>query len=79
MELGKIYPKIDFPVSRGTPMISSLIKWDHSENHFVTRYEDNATKSVWVVTINISESDYEYVAGHQIDGKCDLLILGSVH
>ena len=26
-----LYPKFEFPVSKGTPFISPLIKWDHSK------------------------------------------------
>lgn len=29
-EMTKLYPRLNYPVSSGTPSISSLIKWDHS-------------------------------------------------
>ena len=29
-QVNKFYPKCEFPVGRGTPSISSLIKWEHS-------------------------------------------------
>ena len=29
-DLTKLYPKVNYPVSRGTASISSLIRWDHS-------------------------------------------------
>ena len=29
-QIANLYPKIQYPVSRGTPPISPLIKWDHS-------------------------------------------------
>jgi hypothetical protein len=32
MDVSKLYPPVEFPVSRGTPMISPLIRWEHSEN-----------------------------------------------
>lgn len=69
MDVGKLYPPIQFPVSRGTPMISHLIRWDHSENYFVTKYEENAAKCEWLFNVNITDPDYEYVNGHLIDGK----------
>lgn len=69
MDMGKLYPPIEFPVSRGTPMISSLIKWDHSEDHFVTRYEAKASRSERQFTVNIGDQDYDFVAGHAIDGE----------
>jgi fatty acid synthase len=43
-DIGKLYPAIEFPVSRGTPSISPLIKWDHSEDHYVTRYGIDKSK-----------------------------------
>lgn len=69
IDAAKLYPAIEFPVSRGTPMISSLIKWDHSEDRFVTRYEAKSSKSERLYTVNISDQEYEFVTGHTIDGK----------
>lgn len=28
----KLYPRVNYPVSRGTPSVSSLMRWDHSRN-----------------------------------------------
>ncbi|KAF7994080.1 hypothetical protein HCN44_011349 [Aphidius gifuensis] len=36
--VAKLYPDIEFPVSRGTPMISPLVKWDHSDDWYVPTY-----------------------------------------
>lgn len=72
MGLAKLYPAIDFPVSRGTPMISSLIEWDHSEDHFVTEYETKASRAERSYTVNISEPEYDFVHGHAIDGELAL-------
>jgi fatty acid synthase len=30
-QIKELYPKVQFPVPRGTPFISPLIKWDHSK------------------------------------------------
>lgn len=52
-------------------MISPLIKWDHSEDFFVTRYEVKAsTKSERTYAVNISDQEYDFVCGHTIDGRC---------
>lgn len=32
IKISNLYPKIEYPVSCGTPSISSLIKWDHSND-----------------------------------------------
>lgn len=69
--VSKLYPKINFPVSRSTPSISSLIRWDHSEDWFVTKYENMKTKASGerVFAINLASDDEEFMSGHIIDGK----------
>ncbi|XP_062126451.1 fatty acid synthase [Drosophila sulfurigaster albostrigata] len=69
--VSKLYPKVDFPVSRSTPSISSLIRWDHSEDWFVTKYENMKTKSSGerVFPINLASDNEEFMSGHVIDGK----------
>ena len=32
IKISNIFPKVSYPVSNGTPSISSLIKWDHSDD-----------------------------------------------
>uniref|UniRef100_A0A1A9WBK1 Uncharacterized protein n=1 Tax=Glossina brevipalpis TaxID=37001 RepID=A0A1A9WBK1_9MUSC len=66
-----LYPKIEFPVSRGTPGISSLIRFDHSEDWFVSKYEDMKTKSKaeCSYTVNLDADVEGYFTGHIIDGK----------
>lgn len=69
--VANLYPKIEFPVSRGTPCISSLIRWDHSEDWFVTKYENMKTKSSGerMFAINLASDNEEFMSGHVIDGK----------
>ena len=31
-QIQNLYPEVQYPVSRGTPMISPVIKWDHTED-----------------------------------------------
>ena len=67
-----LYPKVEFPVSRKTPSIGSLIKWDHSKT-----YEDNSfpdyyfrsTSADMIVTINLKSNENSYYFGHCIDGN----------
>lgn len=68
MNLQKLYPKVEFPVSRGTPMISPLIKWDHSEDRQVIRYEGNLS-SERTFQVNISETDDNFISGNLINGE----------
>ncbi|KAH8409664.1 hypothetical protein KR222_001306 [Zaprionus bogoriensis] len=69
--VANLYPKVQFPVSRSTPSISSLIRWDHSEDWFVTKYENMKTKSSGerIFSINLGSDNEEFMSGHVIDGK----------
>ncbi len=85
MEIEKLYPGIEFPVSRGTPSISPLIKWDHSEDHYLTRYgvdrSNKAEMNRVFIDISLStyeKSTYEYLKGHQIEGRTILPAMGYV-
>lgn len=69
MDLSKLYPPVEFPVSRGTQTISSLIKWDHSNKFYVMDYEAHALKAERPYYVTLSDSEYEFMQGHLIDGK----------
>lgn len=69
--VANLYPEVKFPVARSTPSISALIRWDHSEDWFVTKYENMKTKSSGerVFPINLGSDNEEFMSGHVIDGK----------
>jgi fatty acid synthase len=69
MDVSKLYPPIQFPVSRGTPMISPNVKWNHEENHFVPYFDSYNTFERSNIVINISDKKFEFIQGHIIDGK----------
>ncbi len=69
MDASKLYPQIQFPVSRGTAMISPVIKWNHEENYYVPHFNSYNTFERHNVVINISDKKYEYIQGHMIDGR----------
>lgn len=69
IDIAKLYPPVEFPVSRGTPMISPLIEWDHSENHFVMSFLEGIPKSEKHFHIDLNDIDYKFIEGHLIDGK----------
>ena len=52
-------------------MISPLIKWEHSEDWFVTKFENQkSTRSgERHVVINLGDRGHEYMSGHTIDGR----------
>lgn len=70
-QLRQLYPQIEFPVSRGTGMISPLIKWEHKKDWFVPCYKDDKQLKSYerTVSINVKDSDWSYLTGHVIDGK----------
>lgn len=69
--VSRLYPQVEYPVSRGTPLISHLVRWDHSEDWFVTKFEmQKSSKSgERRVKIKLSDQDFSYIAGHVIDGR----------
>ncbi|KAL7036629.1 hypothetical protein ACKWTF_008882 [Chironomus riparius] len=72
MDVANLYPKVEFPVSRGTPMISSNIKWDHSESWFVTSHAqvEIGKSAERIIKLNIGSPEFEFIIGHLIDGRC---------
>ncbi|KYM97697.1 Fatty acid synthase [Cyphomyrmex costatus] len=70
-QVANLYPPVEFPVSRGTPMISPSIRWDHSKNWFLpNNNEDKFIKSRGrYVKILLQSKDYEYMSDHIIDGR----------
>ncbi|XP_072763279.1 fatty acid synthase-like isoform X1 [Anoplolepis gracilipes] len=70
-QIANLYPKVKFPVSRNTPMISPLIRWDHYKNWYVFRFtgQRKLTKGVVVVTIDLLDEEFMYMTGHIINGK----------
>ncbi|XP_067204115.1 fatty acid synthase-like [Linepithema humile] len=69
--IANLYPPVNFPVSRGTPMISPSIRWNHSKDWFVYKYETkNQIKSKErQIEIIINSEDYSFMTGHVIDGR----------
>lgn len=69
MDVNKMYPPISFPVSRGTPMISPLIRWNHTEDYEVPFYNPLTRASRRNVSINLRDSKYAFMQGHIINSK----------
>ena len=60
----KLYPKVDFPVSRNTHSISSLMKWDHNETYAVKKYPEHyfrPTSSNMNVELNLLNREDRYL------------------
>lgn len=71
INLSKLYPEIQFPVGRGTPMLSPLVRWKHDKDWYIIQYEPEDTSEHYqrIVTINVREREWEYLTGHVVDGK----------
>lgn len=67
----RMYPEIEFPVSRGTPMISPLIKWNHEQEWYISKYEGEELKKLGerLVSVFVLDRSMEYICGHVIDGE----------
>ncbi|CAL1290423.1 unnamed protein product [Larinioides sclopetarius] len=65
-KIERLYPPVKFPVARGTPMISNLIHWNHSETFNVPKYIPKS--SVFSREFNFMRTD-DYILDHKIDGK----------
>lgn len=70
-KLQNLYPKIQWPVSANTSMISPLIKWNHDNNWFVGLYktEHALTSGERSIGFNFKDADVAYMVGHVIDGR----------
>ncbi|XP_051154827.1 fatty acid synthase [Leptopilina boulardi] len=70
-QLHNLYPEVQYPVSRGTPMISPFIRWEHSDDWYVTSYrmQEKIVSGERIVEVTLSDEDFEYMSGHVIDGR----------
>ncbi|XP_023507490.1 fatty acid synthase isoform X2 [Equus przewalskii] len=69
-----LFPPVEFPAPRGTPLISPHIKWDHSQTWYVPSAKDfpsgSSCSSSTVYNIDASpESPDHYLVDHCIDGR----------
>lgn len=69
-----LFPPVEFPAPRGTPLISPHIKWDHSQTWDVPAAEDfpngSGSSSATIYNIDPSpESPNHYLTDHRIEGR----------
>ncbi|KAK2587686.1 hypothetical protein KPH14_003803 [Odynerus spinipes] len=68
-KISNLYPPVNYPVGRGTPMINSLIKWDHSAVWSVPDFSKTNRAAESYVEVDLSNETDSYIAGHTIDGR----------
>ena len=67
-----LYPKVEFPVSRNTPSIGSLMEWNHNKIYYDEPFPDyhfRTTSADMNVIINIKMLEDGFYCGHCIDGN----------
>ena len=67
-----LYPKVEFPVSRNTQSIGSLMKWDHSHDYHLETFPDRycqTTASDFKISIDLKTVEDAFYSGHCIDGN----------
>lgn len=70
LQIDRLYPAVDFPVSQGTPSISPLIKWNHDRSWAILQNKNNEDTHIQkTIVVNLSDEEYEYINGYKIDGK----------
>lgn len=68
-QISRLYAPIKYPVSPGTPMINSLVKWDHSVKWTVPDFTRNyvSGRRNLSITIDLNSDEYRHIAGHVVD------------
>lgn len=58
-------------------MISPLIRWEHSEDWFVTKFESQRTtrSGERIVKMSLTDQDYDFIVGHTIDGTIFVILI----
>ncbi|XP_057672284.1 fatty acid synthase-like [Diorhabda carinulata] len=72
-QLAKLYPEINFPVSKGTRMISPFIRWKHTRSWYAPLYNLEAINSAQhgtrTLKVQLSDQQWSFIQGHVIDGR----------
>ncbi|GAB0087166.1 Fatty acid synthase [Sergentomyia squamirostris] len=67
--VNKLYQKISYPVTRGTPMLNSKIRWNHSERWTVVNFGNAKKSGHSVFKYNLANEEDAFLTGHNIDGR----------
>ncbi|KAJ3652395.1 hypothetical protein Zmor_018364 [Zophobas morio] len=70
-QVQKLYPQIDFPVSRNTCMISPFLQWNHenSWNTFIFREFESSPAEQKEYNISYLHQEHQFIKGHVVDGR----------
>ena len=68
----KLYPKVEWPVARGTQSLGSLMKWDHKLSYFVKKYPEfyfPATASDMTFRFSLDDPDDQNLLDHCVEDR----------
>lgn len=72
MDISKLYSSMEYPVSRGTPMIGPLIKWNHEEDWHIPFHDLNPEVKNSSIgkpfIVDYKTEKYLYLKNHVING-----------
>ncbi|XP_050427979.1 fatty acid synthase-like [Adelges cooleyi] len=69
-QLKNLYGSVEYPVVKNTPMISPIVKWDHSNEFLVANFvEKGSGSNDNEVEVSIASDQDKYLIGHTIDGR----------
>ncbi|KAJ8713069.1 hypothetical protein PYW08_008373 [Mythimna loreyi] len=65
-----LYPKVDLPVSTGTPFLSHLVQWAHGEKWPMPMYRtaNRTTATALDYVLSVQDTEHAYLQGHCMRG-----------
>lgn len=68
LSIANIYPRIQYPVGRGTHSLASLVHWNHTEM-WRTGLEDklHSLFSIIDLQVTLNSEEFRECVGHQLD------------
>lgn len=68
--MNALYPKIEYPVPRGTPNISSVATWDHTQVWKIPGMLRERPLSEEPITIKLNKGhEYAFIKTHRIEDR----------
>ncbi|KAJ3652400.1 hypothetical protein Zmor_018369 [Zophobas morio] len=71
LQVQKIFPQVEFPVSRNTSMIAPFIRWDHKMSWQIYEFKrfTSTGNEQMEYSISYAYEEYEFMKGHVINGR----------
>ncbi|CAB3255959.1 unnamed protein product [Arctia plantaginis] len=70
LKMEVLYPKVEFPVSTCTPLLSHLVEWEHSTDWPILTCKRKTMKMACAreVVISLHDDDYKFIKGYARNG-----------